>query len=62
MTPWAIQAALATASCSAQVRTWPVSVMMPSLVCAVTSLPSGTSAERSSACCTCRSTSTGSIT
>jgi hypothetical protein len=29
-----------------------VLVMMPPLVCAATSPPSGTSAERSSACCT----------
>ena len=42
MTLRAIQAASTTASCSAQVQTWPVSVMMPSLVSAVTSLPSGT--------------------
>src|SRR5271166_5918634 len=59
-TPRAINAAPTTASCSAQVRTWPVSVMTPSLVSAVTSLPSGTAAERSSASWTCRSTSTGS--
>ena len=47
--PMAIHAALTTASCSAQVWTWPVSVMMPPLVSAVTSLSPGTSAERSSA-------------
>ena len=41
--------------------TVPDSVTMPSLVSAVTSLPSGTSAERSSACWTCKSTSTGSM-
>jgi hypothetical protein len=44
--PTAIHAALTTASCSAQLWTWPVSVMMVSFVLAVTSLPSGTSAER----------------
>src|SRR5208283_2153478 len=59
-TPRVINAAPTTASCSAQVRTWPVSVMTPSLVSAFTSLPSGTAAERSSASWTCRSTSTGS--
>jgi hypothetical protein len=41
MTPRAIKAAPSTASCSAHVRTWPVSVMTLSLVSAVTSLPSG---------------------
>jgi len=45
MTPFAIHAALTTASCSAQVRTWPVSVMMLSRVPAFTSLPSGTAAD-----------------
>src|SRR5215470_12428125 len=39
--PMAIHAALTAASCSAQVRTWPVSVTMPSFVSAITSLPSG---------------------
>ena len=42
MTPMAIYAASTTASCSARVRTWPVSVMTLSLVSALTSLPSGT--------------------
>ena len=45
MTPFAIHAALTTASCSAQVRTWPVSAMMLSRVSAFTSLPSGTDAD-----------------
>jgi Ca2+-transporting ATPase len=62
MTPWAIHAVATTASCSAMVRTWPVSVMTPSLVSVFTSLPSGTIAERSSASWTCKSTSTGSMT
>jgi len=44
-TPFAIHATLTTASCSAQVRTWPVSVMMLSRVPAFTSLPSGTAAD-----------------
>ena len=41
MIPFAVHAALTTASGSAQVRTWPVSVMMLSRVPAFTSLPSG---------------------
>ena len=41
MTPFAIHAALTTVSCSAQVRTWPVSVMMLSWVSAFTSQPPG---------------------
>ena len=45
MTPFAIHAALTTASCPAQVRTWPVSVTMLSWVSAFTSLPSGTAAD-----------------
>ena len=45
MTPFAIHAALTTASCPAQVRTWPVSVTMLSRVSAFTSLPSGTGAD-----------------
>jgi hypothetical protein len=46
MTPRVINAAPTTASRSAHVRTWPVSVMTPPLVLACTSLPSGTSANR----------------
>lgn len=45
MTPFGVDAALTTASCPAQVRTWPVSVMMLSLVSACISLPSGTAAD-----------------
>ncbi len=45
MTPFAIHAAMTTASCPAEVRTWPVSVMMLSRVSAFTSLPSGTAAD-----------------
>jgi hypothetical protein len=45
MTPFAIHAGLTIASCSAQVRTWPVSVMMLSRVPAFTSLPPGTAAD-----------------
>ena len=45
MTPFAIHAALTTASCPAQVRTWPVSVTMLCRVPAFTSLPSGTAAD-----------------
>ena len=45
MTPFAIDAALTTASCPSQVRTWPVAVMMLSWVSAFTSLPSGTAAD-----------------
>ena len=41
MTPFAIHAALTTASCPAKARTWPVSVTMLSRVSAFTSLPSG---------------------
>jgi hypothetical protein len=44
MTPLAIQAAATTASCSAQVRTWPVSVTLFPLVSTITSLSSRTSA------------------
>ena len=44
MTPFAIHAALTTASSPAKARTWPVSVMMLSWVCDFTSLPSGTAA------------------
>ena len=44
MTPLAIQAAATTALCSAQVRTWPVSVTVFPLVSTVTSLSSGISA------------------
>ena len=40
MTPWAINAAPTTASCSAQVRTWPVSVTVFPLVYTPTSLSS----------------------
>jgi hypothetical protein len=43
MTPLAIQAAT-TASCSAQVRTWPVSVTVVPLVFTITSLSSRISA------------------
>jgi len=56
MTPMAIHAASTTASCSAQVRTWPITVMTLSLVSALTSLSPGTSAERSRAPRMCRST------
>ena len=45
MTPFAIHAALTTASCPAKARTWPVSVMMLSWVFALPSLPSGTAAD-----------------
>ena len=45
MTPFAIHAALTTASCPAQVRAWPVSVTMSCRVSAFTSLPSGTAAD-----------------
>ena len=45
MTPFAIHAALTTASCPAKARTWPVSAMMSSRVSALTSLPSGTAAD-----------------
>ncbi len=41
MTPFAIHAALTTASCPARVRTRPVSVMMLSWASALTSLPPG---------------------
>ena len=41
MTPFAIHAALTTASCPAKVRTWPVSVTMMSWVYAFTERPSG---------------------
>ena len=43
--PFAVHAALTTASCPAQVRTWPVSVMILSWVSAFTSLRSGTTAD-----------------
>ena len=45
MTPFAIHAALTTASCPAQVGAWPVSVTMLSWVSAFTSLPWGTAAD-----------------
>ena len=45
MTPFAIHAALTTASCPAKARTWPVSVTMLSWVSAFTSLPSGNAAD-----------------
>jgi hypothetical protein len=45
MIPFAVHAALTTASGSAQVRTWPVSVMMLSWVPAFPSLPPGTAAD-----------------
>jgi hypothetical protein len=60
MTPRVIEAALTTASCSAHVRTWPVSVMTLPSVATLTSLSSGTRAERFSASWTCRSTLKGS--
>jgi hypothetical protein len=41
MTPFAIHAALTAASCTAQVRTWPVRAMMLSWASAFTSLPPG---------------------
>ena len=44
MTPFAVDVALTTASCSAQVRTWPFNVML-SWVSAFTSRPSGTAAS-----------------
>jgi hypothetical protein len=43
--PFAVYAALTTASCPAQVRTWPVSGMMLSRVPAFPSLPPGTAAD-----------------
>ena len=60
MTPYPIHAAPTTAFRSARVRTWPVSVTLLSLVLTTTSLSSGTSAERSSACLTSSLTSAGS--
>ena len=45
MTPFAIHAALTTASSPAKARTWSVSVMMLSWVSALPSLPSGTAAD-----------------
>ena len=45
MTPFAIHAALTTASCPAKARTWPLSVTMLSWVSAFTSLPSGNAAD-----------------
>lgn len=45
LAPFAIHAALTTASCPAKARTWPVSVTMLSWVSAFTSLPSGTAAD-----------------
>ena len=45
MTPFAVHAALTTASCPARVRIWPVSVTMSCWVSAFTSLPSGTAAN-----------------
>ena len=44
MTPFAVHAALTTAWCPAQVRAWPVSVMMSCWVSAFTSPPSGNAA------------------
>lgn len=48
-TPLAIEVAPTTASCSAAVRTWPVSVSVFPAVAALTSLSSGTRADRASA-------------
>jgi hypothetical protein len=45
MIPFAVHAALITASCPARVRTWPVSVTMLSWVSAFPSLPPGTAAD-----------------
>ena len=45
MTPFAIRAALTTASCPAKARIWPVSVTMSCWVSAFTSPPSGTAAD-----------------